>query len=364
MPEYKDTEEEEAQRAKVNAWIGMDPAKLGADTTKVSVIQTGPFHEADLLDTLEIQRPAEDRENVILSSHEMADSPDHENPLPRGKEKSIPVIEIFGPTIQGEGTVAGVQTIFIRFGLCDFKCTMCDSMHAVDPKLVKANATWMTNQEIFIALTEFMMKNNCSHIETITLSGGNPAIHDLTHLVESLNKIGKRVQVETQGTKSPKWLALCDTVVVSPKSPGMGEQFSTEVLRTFIEPLALEVHGLGIEGPKLCIKIVVFSALDLEFAASVFAHIMTTWPYLVNPYEAFYLSLGNPYPPKFVLGYTDEGVEGVGVDDSNLDKIDLVKNLLSLYNNLSEEILQDQRLRHARFLPQLHVLVWGNDQGR
>ncbi|PFV11560.1 7-carboxy-7-deazaguanine synthase QueE, partial [Bacillus cereus] len=39
----------------------------------------------------------------------------------------IPVLEIFGPTIQGEGMVIGQKTMFIRTAGCDYSCSWCDS---------------------------------------------------------------------------------------------------------------------------------------------------------------------------------------------------------------------------------------------
>src|SRR3954464_7540281 len=64
------------------------------------------------------------------------------------KAKKIAVVEIFGPTIQGEGPLAGSKTMFIRFGGCDYRCKMCDSLHAVIPSAVKKNARYMTAEEI------------------------------------------------------------------------------------------------------------------------------------------------------------------------------------------------------------------------
>ena len=81
------------------------------------------------------------------SEADFANTDDHEH-KPK-VDKKLPLMELFGPTIQGEGTVIGQQTYFLRFGLCDYKCRMCDSMHAVDPRLVKANATYLTQAEIF-----------------------------------------------------------------------------------------------------------------------------------------------------------------------------------------------------------------------
>ena len=42
----------------------------------------------------------------------------------------IPVAEIFGPTIQGEGPHVGMKTLFVRVAGCDFKCAWCDSKFA------------------------------------------------------------------------------------------------------------------------------------------------------------------------------------------------------------------------------------------
>ncbi|MDF0142324.1 7-carboxy-7-deazaguanine synthase QueE, partial [Staphylococcus pseudintermedius] len=44
----------------------------------------------------------------------------------------IPVLEIFGPTIQGEGRVIGRKTMFVRTAGCDFRCSWCDSKFTWD----------------------------------------------------------------------------------------------------------------------------------------------------------------------------------------------------------------------------------------
>ena len=57
--------------------------------------------------------------------------------------KKIPIMEIFGPTIQGEGSLCGSLSTFIRTGGCGLKCTWCDTMWAVDPAQVKENAKYL-----------------------------------------------------------------------------------------------------------------------------------------------------------------------------------------------------------------------------
>ncbi|TIT89813.1 MAG: 7-carboxy-7-deazaguanine synthase QueE, partial [Mesorhizobium sp.] len=36
---------------------------------------------------------------------------------------AIRVSEIFGPTVQGEGVLIGLPTVFIRTGGCDYRCS-------------------------------------------------------------------------------------------------------------------------------------------------------------------------------------------------------------------------------------------------
>lgn len=253
-------------------------------------------------------------------------------------EKKIPLVEMFGPTIQGEGAVIGQQTYFLRFGLCDYKCKMCDSMNAVDPRQVKANAQFLTQQEI---LDAFMSFRKVGSTRWVTFSGGNPCIHDLADLVIGLKKEGIMIAVETQGTFCPEWLTAADIVTVSPKGPGMGEKTELAVLDVFLS------QGYQHFPRGLNIKVVIFDQRDLEFTKILYQR-----------YERyglpFYLSLGNPYPP----GPQDEpGPEYRGRDR-------MIIELLKRYKMLFEDIQIDPILSQMRFLPQWHVFVWGNAKGK
>lgn len=261
--------------------------------------------------------------------------------------KRLPVMEVFGPTIQGEGLVAGTQTYFIRFGLCDYRCTKCDSLHAVDPASVKANASWLVTSEIINRL-----KNLDGFAPWVTLSGGNPAIHDLTELVLELNRLGYKVAVETQGTLAPSWLHMVDVLTVSPKPPGMGETFEPDKFGAFMDRFYRH--------PGFNIKIPVFSAMDLEFAASI-AELCGGW--FAELPNVFYLSLGNPWPPTLDPEFVQEPVYAHN-SAALMDDEHLALRLLKEYKSLYDDIRNDVRLRMYRFLPQLHVLVWGNAKGK
>ena len=101
------------------------------------------------------------------------------------KAKTFPVIEIFGPTIQGEGAEAGLPTHFVRLGGCDYRCSWCDTMYAVDPATVRRDAVRMGVEEICAALDRLR-----GAPAWVSLSGGNPALHHLGELVDALHAAG------------------------------------------------------------------------------------------------------------------------------------------------------------------------------
>lgn len=249
------------------------------------------------------------------------------------ESKKFPIIEMFGPTIQGEGAVIGMQTMFIRFGGCDYRCTKCDSLHAVLPKEVKANSRYMTADEIFTELQE-----KAGHCKTVTFSGGNPCMHDLTLLVRHLNSREWIICVETQGTLYHNWLEQCNYVTVSPKGPGMGEKYDEPRLDYFHDMLDDAL-------PYLSLKVVIMDQRDIEFAK----HIAVRYPN-----TDLYLSLGNPYPPPPAI--QEEG--------RDLQFRSLPQELLARMAIIWEQIKLEPSLTNAKFLPQLHVLLWDNERNR
>src|SRR5215216_5182503 len=111
----------------------------------------------------------------------------------------ISVSEIFGPTVQGEGAVIGMPTVFIRTGGCDYRCSWCDSKFAVLPEF---RDTWrrMSPEEIIAEVGRL----SPSPI-LVTLSGGNPALQPLGGLIRLGKAAGYRFMIETQGTVAKDW---------------------------------------------------------------------------------------------------------------------------------------------------------------
>lgn len=252
--------------------------------------------------------------------------------------KQIPVMEIFGPVYQGEGPLVGVQTWFLRTGGCDYRCTFCDSMHAVDPHLIAQTRRAMTCEEIAYELREKMPQGSW-----LTISGGNPAMWDLTTLIELLAVKDIKVAVETQGTLWHDWIAKCDSIAISPKGPGMGYGISyLNRVDAFYTALYSRI-GEMIKTTAF-LKIPILSAVDLQFAEEV------TRRY---PDLRLYLSVGNQLPPA---------IDGA-VLDNELQK--LRTTILDWFADLQDMVANHHpKLAHARIFPQQHVLAYGNARGR
>src|SRR5512143_1667190 len=143
---------------------------------------------------------------------------------------TIPIAEIFGPTLQGEGQLAGKPTYFLRVGGCDFSCAWCDSGHAVNPEEV-LKLYRLTQDQIYYKLLLHTQEHHGP--QWLTISGGNPGLYDLGEVVrrwqsEQLGNTADetwykgKVAVETQGSRWQPWFAILDLLTVSPKGPSSG----------------------------------------------------------------------------------------------------------------------------------------------
>jgi len=235
----------------------------------------------------------------------------------------LPVVETFGPTVQGEGPDAGVPAYFVRFGGCDYRCHWCDSMYAVDPAQVRLNAEALEPVAIVKRLQTLKPGPRL-----VVLSGGNPVLHELGELVKELHRVGMRVAVETQGSLWRAWLANVDRIVVSPKPPssGMTTPTHTKQFRAFCAKLAAGQCEWDI-------KVTVFDQSDLEWVVQLQAEL---------PDRRLYLTAGTD------VGLTDEAT---------------MTRLRARYRWLCEAVALRPPLAGARVLPQLHVLAWGTERG-
>ena len=222
----------------------------------------------------------------------------------------LKVNEVYGPVMQGEGVVIGQKTIFVRFTLCDARCTWCDTMYAVDPKHKDFESHDMTEERI----VDECEKLNCKNV---TFSGGNPAIYDLDRLIDMLHERGYWINMETQGSVSKPYFSKLDLVTLSPKPPSSGETTNWPKLDGCIA-LAKRYHLKVVVNPD-------FEG-DYEYAKQVY----------------------KKYTPS------DFTLQVCSPDDANANVI------MERYRKLASMVAQDREYSHqVRVLLQLHSLVYG-----
>lgn len=239
--------------------------------------------------------------------------------------RQMPIMEIFGPTIQGEGQMIGQKTIFVRTGGCDYNCSWCDSAFTWNGSekahMMSADAVYMRIKELAETQTDNGPVLNTNHV---TISGGNPALigDPLGRLISLLQMDGIRVGVETQGSRFQNWFLDLDDLTISPKPPSSGMTTDFGMLSYIITEILHRVN--------FSLKVVVFDETDLEYAKQ-----------LHRQYRAipFYLSVGN------INAYEDGNIS-----DRLLDKL----------NWLWQKVIQDPELNDVKAFPQLHTLVWSN----
>lgn len=232
----------------------------------------------------------------------------------------IPVMEVFGPTIQGEGMVIGQKTMFVRTAGCDYSCAWCDSSFTWDGT---GKSVSKRPQDIIEEL-KAIGGQSFSHV---TISGGNPALHKgIGELVDLCHAEGWKVAVETQATFWQDWLLRIDDITLSPKPPSSKMTTDFSRLDRFMEKLT---------DANASLKIVVFDETDFKFAEEV---------HLRYPSFPFYLQVGND-------------------DTATTDAPYLVSHLLKRFEWLIDLAVASPVMNDAKVLPQLHALVWGNKRG-
>jgi len=241
-----------------------------------------------------------------------------------GTARPIPVLEVFGPTVQGEGMVVGRKTMFVRTAGCDYSCSWCDSAFTWDGsgkddiRLLSA-----------AAIIEELEKIGCGTFDHVTISGGNPALlPQLSALIQGLHDRGCKVALETQGSRWQPWFTAIDDLTLSPKPPSSGMTTNWDTLDDIVERLSEAGNGF-------CLKVVIFDDADLDYARKVHAR------YRDVP---FYLQAGN----------------------GNLTETDpqaMLPYLVERYEWLISRTMPDESLRGVHVLPQLHTWIYGNKKG-
>lgn len=228
------------------------------------------------------------------------------------------VAEIFH-SLQGEGKLLGMPSVFVRASGCNLRCVWCDTPYA----------SWKpVGEEMSVGqIAEKVLSYKCDHA---VLTGGEPMMFkEMPALAESLRRAGMHVTVETAGTL---WQDFeMDLASVSPKLSNSTpvereggrfavvherERIKLDVLRTFAtSPRVRDVQW----------KFVISRPEDLAEA------------------EALLAQIGQVKREDILL--MPEGITQEALAERSVWLADLCKR------------------RGYRFAPRLHIALYGNKPG-
>lgn len=232
-------------------------------------------------------------------------------------ERKLPVVEIFGPTIQGEGSHTGRLVQFVRFAGCDNKCKWCDTKKAWDIH----NVIMLPNEEI----VDRLFKNK-EKTDIVVITGGNPCLHDLSGLLSQLERKGFECHLETQGTIAPEWLSQIDVLTLSPKTPSSGNYTKIISLIDCVK----QTKGV------INLKLVIDSDNEED------------WKYLDDCIKV----------TKIYSGAIRVFIQPVDDISQEYNEAAYVESYRKLVLKLIEKGIQD-----VSVLPQMHKIVWGRKEG-
>jgi len=112
------------------------------------------------------------------------------------------ITEIFY-SIQGEGMLAGLPTVFIRSTGCNLRCRYCDTTYAYE------GGTTMSIQHILDEIKQY-------HCSQICVTGGEPLIQKETlELLTRLQKQNYQICLETNGSQPLQPISNRDNLMIS-----------------------------------------------------------------------------------------------------------------------------------------------------
>jgi 7-carboxy-7-deazaguanine synthase len=247
--------------------------------------------------------------------------------MPRGRPLTAPgapvsnrivrISEIFH-SIQGEGQLTGIPSVFVRTSGCNLRCGWCDTPYA----------SWNPEGD-HLTVPEIVDRVRAYACRHIVLTGGEPMVADeVPELAAVLRETGHHITIETAATVPPNGIA-CDLASLSPKlsnsdpgpeAPGdwrerhEARRLRPEVIRSWIDAYSCQL------------KFVVAGEEDLPEIQDLLA------------------SLNRTIPPETVL-LMPEGIDPAVLRQRSLWLAELCR-------------------RHGyRFSPRLHIELFGNTRG-
>jgi 7-carboxy-7-deazaguanine synthase len=222
----------------------------------------------------------------------------------------LKIAELFY-SIQGEGSLVGVPSFFIRASGCNLRCAWCDTPYA----------SWQP-EGVELSLAQILDEVKAHPARHVVVTGGEPMIApEIAPLTNRLRDLGLHITIETAGTVFQP--VACDLMSISPK---LKNSTPTGSWAERHERLRIQTGVLG---------------------------------ELMARYE---------YQLKFVIGNREDVEEARGLAESLGASS---ARVILMPEGVDREILRERGLWLAeickeegfRFSPRLHVELWGVRRG-
>ncbi|MCI0498854.1 MAG: 7-carboxy-7-deazaguanine synthase QueE [Planctomycetales bacterium] len=217
-------------------------------------------------------------------------------------------------SLQGEGRLAGVPSVFIRLAGCPLRCHWCDTKYAWNPDAGQS----MTPEQILKQIGRHPTRY-------VVLTGGEPLVHEgAAEIIAAVSRSGYHVTIETAGIAY--WADLpVNLMSISPKLSNA--LFPTAQNSTLAMPLA-DPNLIG------C---------------------------LIDAYD---------YQLKFVVD-TPQDLDEIAKFLDKLARVDMYKVYLMPQASRTDEYLEKSRWladyciqTGFSFSPRLQVMLWGGQRGK
>ncbi len=228
------------------------------------------------------------------------------------------IAEIFY-SIQGEGELTGIPSVFIRTSGCNLRCRWCDTPYA----------SWNPNgKEMSVtAILAEVKKHPARHV---VLTGGEPMLARGVHeLASELRALDMHITIETAATLPPEGIA-CDLASLSPK---LG---NSTPLEGEIDPAWITRHENTRLNPEVLSSWITDYSFQLKFVVSETADLPEI--------QALVAGLHIPVPPHQIQ-IMPEGTD------------------LSTLRGRDETLLDLCKQHGYRYCNRLHIDLFGNTRG-
>ncbi len=224
------------------------------------------------------------------------------------------ISEIFY-SVQGEGTLTGTPSVFVRTSGCNLRCTWCDTPYT----------SWAPEGD-GMSLPDIVGEVRRHPAAHVVVTGGEPMVQPaIVELTQLLRGAGMHITIETAGTV---WApVVCDLMSISPKLAN-----STPVEREGGRWAAM--HERLRQQPKVVRQLMSQYEYQLKFVIAA-PEDMEEVERLIDGVEA----------DRSRVVLMPEGTDAATLDERGRWLVEICKD------------------RGYRFSPRLHVMLWGNRRG-